>query len=151
MFSQQLRDFDLRPRRDARHARVNVELEQSAHTIDSNITGRFVKRSLAVVVDRVLIDAVQRTQQLARARVAIKRCEMQRRPTFFVLKNDFGHETTGAFKTFVENNRPVVVSLVSRRAPSNQRQRRIGAPAGSCLMYWLQTLKSTRGEIEANR
>ena len=73
MFSQQLRDFDLRPRRDARHARVNVELEQSAHTIDSIITGRFVKRSLAVVVDRVLIDAVQRTQQLARARVAIKR------------------------------------------------------------------------------
>ena len=73
MFIQQLHDFGFRRRSDARLACINVELEQSAHTIDSIITGRFVKRSLAVVVDRVLIDAVQRTQQLARARVAIKR------------------------------------------------------------------------------
>ena len=82
MFFQQLHDFDFRSRRDARLARVNVELEQSAHTIDCIIADRYVKRSLAFVVDRVLIDAVQRTQQLARACVAA--CVMQRRQTFFV-------------------------------------------------------------------
>ena len=31
MFIQQLRDFDFRRSRDARLARVNVELEKSAH------------------------------------------------------------------------------------------------------------------------
>ena len=97
MFIQQLHDFDVSVGRDARLARVNVELEQSAHSIDSIFADRFVKRSLAFVVDRVLIDAVQRTQHLARARAAINRCDMQRRPTFFVKKKDFGHETTDVF------------------------------------------------------
>ena len=69
MFIQQLHNFDSRPRLDARLARVNVELEQSTHTIDNIIDDRYVKHSLAVDVDRVLIDAIQRTQQLARARV----------------------------------------------------------------------------------
>ena len=83
MFIQQLHNFDFRPRSDARLARVNVELEQSAHTIDSIKEDRYVKRSPPVVVDRVLIDAIQRTQQVARARLAAIRCEMQRRGTFF--------------------------------------------------------------------
>ena len=84
MFVQQLHDFDFRVGHDARLARVNVQLEQSAHTFDSVIKDRSVKRSLAFDVDRVLIDAVQRTQQLTRAREAMKSCEMQRRPTLFV-------------------------------------------------------------------
>ena len=84
MFFQQLHNFGFRVGRDARLAHVNVELEQSAHTIDGIFADCFVQRSLAVKVDRVLIDAVQRTQQLARARLVIQRCEMQRRPTFFV-------------------------------------------------------------------
>ena len=58
MFIKQLHDFDVR---DARLARVKVQLEQSAHTIDSIIADRYVKRSHACFVDRVLIDAVQRT------------------------------------------------------------------------------------------
>ena len=66
MIIKQLHDF-LVVGIDARIARVNVELEQNAHTISSIIMDRYVKRSLAVVVDRILIDAVQRTQQLARA------------------------------------------------------------------------------------
>ena len=86
MFLKQLHDFDFRPHRDARLARVNVELEQRAHRIGNIIADRYVKRSPPVVVDRVLIDAIQRTQQMARARLAIKRCEMQRRPTFFCEK-----------------------------------------------------------------
>ena len=85
MFIQQLRDFDNRVI-DARLARVNVELEQSAHTIDLRATDGKVQRSLAVVVDRVLIDTVQRTQQLTRANIAGKTCIMQRRPTFVVKK-----------------------------------------------------------------
>ena len=84
MFVQELHDFDWRIDVNARLARVNVELEQNAHTIGSIFADCFVQRSLAFVVDRVLIDAIRRTQQLARARVAMKRCEMQRRPTFFV-------------------------------------------------------------------
>ena len=83
MFFQQLHNFDWRIDVDARLARVNVQLEQSAHTIGSIIANRQVQRSLAVVVDLVLVDAVKRTQHLARARTAIKRCDMQRRPTFF--------------------------------------------------------------------
>ena len=82
MFIQQLHNFDFRPRSDARLARVNVELEQSAHTIDLWTIDDQVQRSLAFVVDRVLINAIQRTQQLARARVAFRRCDMQRYPTF---------------------------------------------------------------------
>ena len=82
MCSQQLYDFDFLVSRDARLARVKVELEQSAHTIDLWTIDGQVQRSLAIDVDRVLIDTVQRTQQLARAREAIKRCDMQRYPTF---------------------------------------------------------------------
>ena len=67
MFIQQLYDFDWRIDVDARLAHVDVELEQSTHTIDSIMANRSVKRSVAFVVDRVLIDAIQRTQQLARA------------------------------------------------------------------------------------
>ena len=67
MFVQQLHDFDFRVGHDARLARVNVQLEQSAHTIGSIFTDRYVEHSLAVVVDRVLIDAVRCTQHLARA------------------------------------------------------------------------------------
>ena len=74
MFFQQLHEFDWRIDVDARLARVNVQLEQSAHTIGIIIVDRYVKRSIAMVVDRVLIDAVKRTQQLARACVAIKSC-----------------------------------------------------------------------------
>ena len=99
MFFQQLRDFDERLRRDARLARVNVELEQSAHTIDLWTTDGQVQRSLAVIVDRILIDAVQCTQQLTCACVVRKWwCEMQRRPTIFVKKNkDFGLWKTDIF------------------------------------------------------
>ena len=86
MFVQQLHDFDFRVGRNARLARVNVELEQNAHRIGIIITDRYIKRSLAFVVDRVLIDAVRRTQQLARARVTMKNCELQRRRTIFVKK-----------------------------------------------------------------
>ena len=86
MFFQQLHDFDFRIDIDARRARVNVQLEQSAHWIDLWLTDGQVQRSLAIVGDRVLIDAVHRKQQLARARVASIRCEMQRRRTFFVKK-----------------------------------------------------------------
>ena len=101
MIFQQLHDFDVCPRRDARLARVNVELEQSAHTIDATEVDRFVKRRLAIDVDCVLIDAVQRTQHLTRARVAIKSCDMQRRRTVFCEeKKDFGHETTDIFFFF---------------------------------------------------
>ena len=89
MFIQQLHDFDFRVDRDARLASINVELEQRAHTIDSTIADRFVQRSLAIVVDRVLINAIRRTQQMARACVAIKRCDMQRRSTFFCEKKRF--------------------------------------------------------------
>ena len=70
MFFQQLHNFDFRRRHDARLARVNVEIEQSAHTIDLWTIDGQVQRSLAIDVDRVLIDAVQRTKQLACARVA---------------------------------------------------------------------------------
>ena len=98
MFFQQLHNFDFRVGRDARLARVNVELEKSAHTIDSIVANRYVKRSLAVVVDRVLINAVQRTQQLARACVAIMNCAMQRCQSIFVKeKNNLVDET----KTFI--------------------------------------------------
>ena len=98
MFIQQLHDFDWRIHVDARLACINVELEQSAHTIDSWTIDGLVQRSLAFVVDRVLIDAVQRTQQLARARAAIKTREMQRRPTLCCERNkDFGQETTDIF------------------------------------------------------
>ena len=86
MFFQQLHDFDFRPPRDARLARVNVELEQSAHTFDFWTIDGQVQRSHAIDVNRVLIDAVQRTHQLARARVAIITCPMQRRRTFFMKK-----------------------------------------------------------------
>ena len=81
MFFHQLRDFDVRRHRDARLARINGELEQRTHTIGSIFADRFVQRSLAVIVDRVLIDAVQRTQHLARACVTSIRCEMQWRQT----------------------------------------------------------------------
>ena len=77
MFIQQLRDFNVPFRRDDRLARVNVELEQSAHIIDLRTTDGQVKRSVAVVVDRVLIDAVQRTKHLARACVTFNRRAMQ--------------------------------------------------------------------------
>ena len=83
MFIKQLRDF-LVVGINVSLARVNVELEQSAHTIGIIFEDRYVKRSHAIVVDRVLIDAVQRTEQLARARVAMKRCIMQRSPTFLL-------------------------------------------------------------------
>ena len=86
MFIQQLHDFDVGVGRNARLARLNVELEQSAHRIDSWTTDGQVQRSLAIVVDRVVIDAIQGTQQLARAHVAVHTCEMQWRPTFFVKK-----------------------------------------------------------------
>ena len=98
MFIQQLHDVDACVRINARLARVNVELEQSAHSIDFWKTDGEVQRSLAFIVDRVLIDAVQRTQHLARTRAAIIKCEMLRRPTFFSEKNDFGHETTNISK-----------------------------------------------------
>ena len=62
MLLQQLHDFDICVVFNDRLARVNVELEQSAHTIGRIIADRYVKRSLAFVVDYVLIDAVQRTQ-----------------------------------------------------------------------------------------
>ena len=84
MFFQQLHDFDFRVGSDARLARVNVQVEQRAHKIDVTEVDRFVKRRLAFAVDRVLIDAVQCTQQRARACAAIKRCDMHRRPTFFL-------------------------------------------------------------------
>ena len=61
MFIQQLQDFDVGVGFDVHLARVNVELEQSTHTIDSIIVDRSVQSSLAFVVERVLIDAVQRT------------------------------------------------------------------------------------------
>ena len=148
MFVQELHDFDFRVGHDARLARINVELEQSTHTIGSIFTDRYVKHSLAVVVDRVLIDAVQRTQQLARARVAMKRCEMQRRPTFVVKKKyDFGLNINRHFlkkKQFLRNNWPIVVSLICSRAPSNQHQRRIAGPAVSCYMYCLPTYDTSR-------
>ena len=86
MFLQQLRNFNFRPRHDVRLARVNVELEQSVHTIDSITADRYVQRSLATVGDRVLIDAVHRKQQLARASVVVHTCNMQRRRTFFCEK-----------------------------------------------------------------
>ena len=79
MFIQQLHDFDVGVGRNARLACINVELEKSAKRIDLWTIDGQVQRSLAFAVNRVLIDAVQRTQQLARAYVAI--CEMQRRPT----------------------------------------------------------------------
>ena len=82
MFLQQLHDFDACARSDARLASVNVQLEQRTHTIGSIIVDHYVQRSLAVDISRALVDAVQRTQQLTRARVAIKRCGMQKRPTF---------------------------------------------------------------------
>ena len=89
MFVQQLHDFDVRRRRDARLARINGELEQRTHTIGIIFADRYIKRSLAFVVDRVLIDVIQRTQQLARAHMVNKTCEMQRRPTFFCEKKRF--------------------------------------------------------------
>ena len=82
MIIKQLRDFDVRPRRDARRARVNVELEQSAHGIDFWTIDGQVQRSLAIEVDRVLIDAVQRANHLARACAIQIWCFMQRRPAF---------------------------------------------------------------------
>ena len=87
MFIKQLRDF-LVVGINVSLARVNVELEQSAHTIDSIKEDRYVKRSPPVVVDRVLIDAIQRTQHLARACVTFNRRVMQRRPTLFCEKNE---------------------------------------------------------------
>ena len=89
MFFQQLHDFDACARINARLARVNVEVEHSANTLDSPIANRYVKRSLAFVVDRVLIDAVHRTQHLACAYVAVHTCQMQKRRTFFVKKTRF--------------------------------------------------------------
>ena len=58
MFIQQLHDFDWRIHVDARLARVNVKLEQRAHRIDFWNTNGQLQRSLAIAVDRVLIDAV---------------------------------------------------------------------------------------------
>ena len=84
MFIQQLHEFNFRAGRYARLARVDVELEQSANTIDLWTIDGEVQRRDVVVVDRVLINAIQRTQQLARARLANKRCAMQRRPTVFL-------------------------------------------------------------------
>ena len=98
MFIQKLRDFDACARRDDRFARVNVELEQSAHTVDLWTTDGKVQRRLAVVVDRVLIDAVQRTHQKARACVSFFRRAMQRCSTFLLWKKDFSHETTDIFQ-----------------------------------------------------
>ena len=109
MFIQQLHDFfavgiDI----DDHLARVNVQLEQRTHTIGNIFADRFVQRSLAVVVDRVLIDAVQRKQQLARTCVAVHTCQMQRRRT--VLQKGFGDETTNIFsKKFVEKTDPMLV------------------------------------------
>ena len=89
MFIQQLHDVNLRVGFDVdRLASVNVELEQSAHTIDLMKADCYVKRSFAFVVDRILIDAVKSTQHQARARVASPRCDMQRRLTFFCEKKD---------------------------------------------------------------
>ena len=67
MFVQHLHDVIICVVVNDHLARVNVELEQSAHRIDRIVADRYVKRSLASVVDRILIDADQRTQQLARA------------------------------------------------------------------------------------
>ena len=86
MFFQQLHNFDFRVGRDARLARVNVQLEQRTNSIYVVPANGDVQRSLASVVDRVLLDAVQRTQHLTRARVAIKSCDMQRRRTVFCEK-----------------------------------------------------------------
>ena len=83
MFFQQLHDCDVRPRRDARFASVNVQLEQSAHRIDFRSEHGAIQRRDVVVVDRVLIDAVQRTQQLARACAVACNCAMQRSQTIF--------------------------------------------------------------------
>ena len=151
MFIKQLHDFDFRPRHDTRLARVNVELEQSARTIDVWKTDCKVHRSVAVVVDCVLIDAVQRTQQLARAFFAVYKCHMQRSPTFVLKKKWFRSQNQRTFsKIILRNNWPAFVSLISSRAPSNQREQRIGVPSASCYMYCLPTFKSTRGEIEVN-
>ena len=154
MFVQELHDFDFRVGHDARLARVNVQLEQSAHTIGSIFTDRYVEHSLAVVVDRVLIDAVRCTQHLARAcAVKTRWCVMQRRSTFFfVWKTRFRCWNYKHFpqKKHSSKNWPVADSLVPSRAPSNQCQQRIGAPVGSCSMYWFLTYKTTQREIEAN-
>ena len=92
MFVKQLHHFHFRVFIDDHLARVNVQLEQSAHTIGHIIADHYVQCSVAVVVDRVPVDAVQHTQQLARAYFAVGTCEMQRRPT--VLQKGFSHETT---------------------------------------------------------
>ena len=122
MFFQQLRDCDFSSRRDARLARVNVELEQRAHRIDCIIADRFVQRSLAFVVDRVLIDAVQRTQQLAHAFFIVHTCVMQRRPTFFceyvmrqqtLLKNTHQKTDPRSFRSFPVAPQAISISIAS--------------------------------------
>ena len=72
MFFKQLYNFNVCVSFDRGLARVNVQLEQSAYTFNFRTLQSPVASSVAVVVDRVLIDAVQRTQQLARARAAEK-------------------------------------------------------------------------------
>ena len=104
MIIKQLHDFDVRVGINDHIARVKVQLEQSTHQIDRTTYGK-VQRSLAVVVDRALIDTVQRTQQLARVCAVICCCDVQRHPTFFCEKKKaFSHETTDVFflKKFVE-------------------------------------------------
>ena len=124
MFVKQLHDFDFRRHLNARLARVNVELEQNAHTIGSIIANRFVQRSLAFVVDRVLIDAVQRTQQLAHAYFAVHTCVMQRRPTFFceyvmrqqtLLKNTRQKTDPRSFRSFSAAPQAISISTISVR------------------------------------
>ena len=89
MFFKQLYNFNVCVSFDRGLARVNVQLEQSAYTFNFRTLQSPVASSLAVVVDRVLIDAVQRTQQLARARAVVKSCAVQRRPTYGEKKRFF--------------------------------------------------------------
>ena len=96
-----------------------------ARTIDSIMANRWVKRSLAVVVDRVLIDAVQRTEQLASAYViSLITCELQRRPTFFCekKKEDFGHETTDIFFFLKKKSSKKLTFASFSRFPTRPKQ-----------------------------
>ena len=92
MFIKQLLDFDWSFGFIVRLCRVNVELEKSTNRIVLRKKQGTNERSLAVVVDRIRVDVVQRTQQLAGVGVSIERSVVQWRPAMqkkkkiFVLK-----------------------------------------------------------------
>ena len=94
MFVQQSHDFDSRVGINTCIARVNVELEQRTNIIDSWFADCCVDRSLAAVVDRVLVDAVERTHQLARVCTVRVWCEMQRCITIMAQKQKIWSEET---------------------------------------------------------